>query len=286
MTGHLLTYDLAELIAAAAGPALAPPAPTPEADIDETAVLAAAEAIIDGLEALEAMQGLVEDQTALAQALVAQASQIVAQGQASPLPPLPAPPPPPPAPVHTTVPAEVAMRARQILAQQPLILDLETTGTAPKTRGDRIVQVAVIDALGRIRYASLVNPGRSIPAEATAIHGITDEHVADAPTWEEIAPELRRRVQGRLVVAHYAAFDAKFLPSDWGIEWVCSKKLADVAFGKWDYAEAGSDWRRSGRLEHRLRQCGLQPGPAHQSHGDCISVLRLLRFIAGYEQTV
>ncbi|MBP8823489.1 MAG: 3'-5' exonuclease [Flavobacteriales bacterium] len=76
--------------------------------------------------------------------------------------------------------------------QRPLaVLDLETTGT--RIGHDRIVQVAVVRLMpdgSRSAWQSLVNPGMPIPAEASAVHGITNADVADAPALEAVADHL------------------------------------------------------------------------------------------------
>lgn len=169
-------------------------------------------------------------------------------------------------------------RAQRILDQEPLFLDYETTGLSKR---DKVVEVCVIDAQGQVLLSSLVNPGCPIPASATSKHEIRDADVVDAPTWEEIAPALETLISGRVVVAHNASFESKFTPEAWGVRWECSKKLCDGIFGKAHWEIARRDWRRSGRLEDRLRQCGLQAGPDHTAAGDCISALRLVRFLAG-----
>lgn len=77
--------------------------------------------------------------------------------------------------------------------QRPLVFfDLETTGT--NVTHDRIVEFSFIKVFpdgteeeGRM----LINPGIPIPAESTAVHHITDEMVADAPRFADIAPKLR-----------------------------------------------------------------------------------------------
>jgi DNA polymerase-3 subunit epsilon len=175
-------------------------------------------------------------------------------------------------------------RARHLLDnEEPLFLDLETTG---RTKRDRIVEVSVVDAQGQVVFSTLINPERHIPAETTEIHGISDQDVADAPTWDQVKPQLQQILQGRVVVAHYAKFEAKFLPDDWEIEWICSKGIADAVFGKAHWQEAKYDWRRSGKLVDRVRQCGLQPGPEHSAAGDCLSALRLVRYLGGYGEPV
>ena len=76
--------------------------------------------------------------------------------------------------------------------ERPLcVFDLETTGL--QITKDRIVQIAVIKLFedGHTEtFNELVNPGQTISSEIAAIHGITNEMVADAPTFEALAPRL------------------------------------------------------------------------------------------------
>jgi DNA polymerase-3 subunit epsilon len=76
--------------------------------------------------------------------------------------------------------------------ERPLcVFDLETTGL--QITKDRIVQIAVIKLFedGHTEtFNELVNPGQTITAEISAIHGITNEMVANAPSFETLAPRL------------------------------------------------------------------------------------------------
>jgi len=70
--------------------------------------------------------------------------------------------------------------------------DLETTGI--NIANDRIVEIAIVKRLPEGRAEEqrwLVNPECPIPAEATAVHGITNEQVANAPTFKDLAPTIR-----------------------------------------------------------------------------------------------
>lgn len=75
--------------------------------------------------------------------------------------------------------------------------DLETTGT--NITQDRIVEIAVIKLLPNgeiLEKKNLVNPSISIPAESTAIHGISNEDVKNKPTFKELAKEYARFFEG------------------------------------------------------------------------------------------
>ena len=91
------------------------------------------------------------------------------------------------------------------------VLDFETTGVVAKF--DRVVEVAVVHVspAGEITGAwdSLVNPQRDMGAQH--IHGIRARDAAGAPTFAEIAPQLLELLDGRVLVAHNASFDLRFL---------------------------------------------------------------------------
>jgi DNA polymerase-3 subunit epsilon len=101
--------------------------------------------------------------------------------------------------------------------ERPLaFFDLETTGIG--IGRDRIVQVGIV-RLGadgtRERFQTLVKPGIPIPAEATAVHGITDADVADAPLLEDVAAEVLRNLVGcDLAGFNCMRFDIPFLTEE------------------------------------------------------------------------
>jgi DNA polymerase-3 subunit epsilon len=87
---------------------------------------------------------------------------------------------------------------KNLQLDRPLVVfDLETTGTDPAT--DKIVEVSAVrfepDG-GREARTRRVNPGRPIPPDATAVHGIRDEDVRDEPSFRQIARSLLEFLQG------------------------------------------------------------------------------------------
>ncbi len=76
-------------------------------------------------------------------------------------------------------------------------LDLETTGI--NTVSDRIVEISILKISTNQNEETktwLVNPEMSIPAQASAIHGITDDKVKDAPTFKELAKTIAKFIEG------------------------------------------------------------------------------------------
>ncbi|MET7132635.1 DNA polymerase III subunit epsilon [Cellulosimicrobium sp. MI9406] len=92
------------------------------------------------------------------------------------------------------------------------VVDVETTGLRP-SRHDRIVEVAVVhvDAAGRVErtWSTLVNPERDLGPQV--VHGITAADVRHAPRFADVAGTLAGLLEGRVLVAHNAAFDLGFL---------------------------------------------------------------------------
>jgi len=82
--------------------------------------------------------------------------------------------------------------------KRPIIFfDLETTGV--DAAKDRIVEISMVKVMPdgeEIVKTRKINPGMHIPEESTAIHGITDEDVADAPSFAQVAKSLAQFVQG------------------------------------------------------------------------------------------
>lgn len=89
--------------------------------------------------------------------------------------------------------------------------DTETTGI--KAERDRIIEIAAFDPEKNLRFEEFVNPGCPIPPEATAIHAITNEMVASAPSFAEVGKAFSEFCSGEVVlIAHNNdQFDLLFL---------------------------------------------------------------------------
>lgn len=88
-----------------------------------------------------------------------------------------------------------------------VVVDVETTGL---TSADKIIEfgaVKVIDGKPTEFFAQLANPGMHIPEIATAVNGITDEMVADAPNVDQVLPEFLAFCGASPIVGHNVGFD-------------------------------------------------------------------------------
>lgn len=102
--------------------------------------------------------------------------------------------------------------SRRKIADTPLaIVDTETTGLYPG--GDRVIEIAVVradpGAEPKVLIDTLINPKR--PVSATEIHGIRDADVADAPTFDEVAPVVVDALCGSVFSSYNVYFDSKFV---------------------------------------------------------------------------
>lgn len=119
-----------------------------------------------------------------------------------------------------------------------VFVDLETTGATGTV--DRITEIGIVEVNeeGETReWSSLVNPQTRIPGFIQSLTGITDQMVADAPTFAQLADEVLSRLHGRLFVAHNARFDYGFLKNEFkrlGLEFkapvLCTVKLSRRLF--------------------------------------------------------
>ncbi len=147
-----------------------------------------------------------------------------------------------------------------------IFLDLETTGASADR--DRITEVGLIEvADGELvnEWSTLVDPGRAIPPVIASLTGITDEMVANAPSFAEIAAGLLERLEGRLLVAHNARFDYGFLRAEFrriGIRFrarvLCTVRLSRALFPE----------HRHHNLDSVMQRFGLSCAARHRALGD------------------
>lgn len=98
-----------------------------------------------------------------------------------------------------------------------IIFDTETTGLDPSS-GDRMVEIGCIEMVNRVptgrTFHAYFNPQRPMPAQAQAVHGLSDAFLADKPTFSESVAELLEFIGDSPLVAHNAGFDFGFLDAE------------------------------------------------------------------------
>jgi DNA polymerase-3 subunit epsilon len=156
------------------------------------------------------------------------------------------------------------------------VIDVETTGLSPGHH-HRVVELAVVyvskDGAIQDRWSTLINPQRDVGP--TRIHGITASDVIGAPTFAEVAPYVLRALVGRVMVAHNASFDLRFIAHELersGVPLV-DLPLTGVCTMQWSkqYLQASSR-----RLVDCCRASGIALENAHSAAADAHATAKLL----------
>jgi DNA polymerase-3 subunit epsilon len=145
------------------------------------------------------------------------------------------------------------------------VVDIETTGSTPQSAG--ITEIAIVIHNGvevTGKYVTLINPRQKIPPFIVNMTGISDAMVANAPLFEEVAPQIFNLLNGRIFVAHNVSFDYSFvhyLLGKCGFQWsapkLCTIKLSRRVFPGLEKYGLGSLTRDLGiRIEGRHRAWG------------------------------
>jgi DNA polymerase III epsilon subunit family exonuclease len=154
-------------------------------------------------------------------------------------------------------------------------VDIETTGMSPDW-GHTIVEVAAVTLeRGEIAdvWATLVAPGRAIPADASAVHGIDDAMVADALPAAVAARELRRRCEGAMLAFHNHEFDLPFV-AGW-LRAAGEPPLVNPLVDTLGLARALPDVGGHG-LHELAGRLGIPAETAHRAQGDALLTARVL----------
>ncbi|OHE78606.1 MAG: DNA polymerase III subunit epsilon [Verrucomicrobia bacterium RIFCSPHIGHO2_12_FULL_41_10] len=153
--------------------------------------------------------------------------------------------------------------------------DTETTGTRPGK--DRIVELAAYDPEENRTFCTFINPGCPIPPEATAISGITDEMVKEAPPIEEALQSFVQFCTPDIIlIAHNNdTFDRLFLEAE--------GKRAGLMLPTWDYIDT-LKWSRKYRpdlpkhaLQFLRETFGVSANQAHRALDDCFVLHEVFR---------
>lgn len=163
------------------------------------------------------------------------------------------------------------------------IIDIETTGGSPKF--ERITEVAIIIHDGNCvidQFTTLINPEKSIPYHITSLTGISNEMVADAPRFFEVARKIVELTEGKVFVAHNANFDYRFIKEEFsrlGYDYrrntLCTVKLSrKIIPGKRSYS-----------LGNLCDELGITINGRHRAMGDALATAKLFDILLSVESS-
>lgn len=169
------------------------------------------------------------------------------------------------------------LRSPSLRSHTFAIVDTETTGMSPVH--DQIIEIGIIRVEdGRIvrEFRSLVRPGVRLPGFITSITGIGPEELENAPSFEEVALEVREMLDGAIVVAHNARFDYSFLKNEFrriGISWngktLCTVRLSRALFPR----------ERRHSLDEIVERFDISCAARHRAYDDALALWHFLRAI-------
>ncbi|BCO32065.1 DNA polymerase III subunit epsilon [Thiohalobacter sp. COW1] len=155
-----------------------------------------------------------------------------------------------------------------------IFLDTETTGLGPDAE---IVEIAIVGASGHPLLDTLVRPMGRIPAEATAVHGITADETAGAPAWAEIHDRVVELLSDRPVVIYNASYDVRLMQQTAALHGLeipeidahCAMLRFAEHWGEWDDYRGSHRWKR---LNFAAAQAGhVWTGEAHRALADALA---------------
>lgn len=155
------------------------------------------------------------------------------------------------------------------------IVDIETTGSYASANGITEIAIYVFDGKKVTqKFESLINPGRPIPRYIQSFTGITNEMVAQAPAFEEVAETVYTLLKENVFVAHNVNFDYSFLKShllragyDFQAKKLCTVRLSRKIF-------PGFSSYSLGNLCHSLQ---IKMNHRHRAGGDASATVELFK---------
>jgi DNA polymerase-3 subunit epsilon len=153
------------------------------------------------------------------------------------------------------------------------IVDIETTGGHADKNGITEIAIFTHDGIRVIdSYTTLINPGIPIPAFLESYTGITNQMVATAPKFHEVANTILKLTQNRTFVAHNVSFDYNFIKGEFaalGYEYerekLCTVRLSRKLIpGKKTYS-----------LGPLCQSLGISNDARHRAEGDAVATAKL-----------
>ena len=161
------------------------------------------------------------------------------------------------------------------------VVDIETTGFDPMF--DEIIEVAGIKYRGRNevgRFQSLVKPDDGIPDYITALTGITNEMVADAPGIEDVLPRFLEFIGEDIVVGHNVHFDVNFIydyAEGFELKPFSNDLVDTLRLSRRLYPEL-----QSHKLSALAAHFGVEPDGEHRALADCVTTQKCLSAMDAY----
>lgn len=173
---------------------------------------------------------------------------------------------------------QAALQAQQLFDTGFVVVDLETTGF-PNQKTVEIIEVAILNHLGEVLLNTLVKPEGRIPYGASAVNGIYDDDVKDAPPFAHVYPQIVDLLHGKSVAAYNFSFERGMFDR------VCERHNLDPISPSLWYCPMRAYQRYSNRnsFTKLTVACATEEiliKNAHRALGDCLMTLELMKKMA------
>jgi DNA polymerase III subunit epsilon len=174
-------------------------------------------------------------------------------------------------------------QARTYQSLGAAFLDTETTGIGPTAE---IVEIALVGDQGQTLYESLVKPRSKIESDAARIHGISEELLTDAPSWDNVWTQIEPILAVWKVGIYNRDFDLRIMKQTSQRYWInwrlpddqffCVMKLYAQFAGVWDHRRNAYRWHS---LEDAGRQCQIALPNVHRALDDALLTHALFEYM-------
>ena len=181
-------------------------------------------------------------------------------------------------------------RIKEAVARQNfVVLDTETTGL----KFAEVIEIAIIDHLGNTLMDQRIKPFAGIPADATRVHGITEDDVKNCYTFNQVVDRIKTFLTGKDVIVYNANYDRHILHSsaehagipkiEWKSfsNWICAMNAFSPIYGEWNSYHGNYKWQKLTTASSFYK---VKVENAHSALGDCLMTLGVVKAMAGDPQ--
>jgi len=146
---------------------------------------------------------------------------------------------------------KIKKQAQELIDSGAFVGDTETTGTS---KSDQIVEIALVDINGNIIIDTLVKPTNPIPAATVKFHGISNEIVSKAPSFQKVwETKLESKLQNKNVCFYNSHFDVRMIEQSLALnnllpqinfQPVCLMKMYSEYLGVWNDYHTQYKWHK------------------------------------------
>jgi DNA polymerase III epsilon subunit-like protein len=179
--------------------------------------------------------------------------------------------------------AEARERANALASNDDLlILDTETSGLHSTAE---ICELAIINKRNEVVFNSLIKTSVPLSDEVIAIHGITNEMLTDAPSWQDVYQDIKTILEGKLVAIYNSQYDVRLLNQTckiYGLPMIrfdseCVMEMYAQHYGEWSNYFGNYKWQK---LSGAARYTGYKSNnPAHRALEDCLMTNHVLHYL-------